>query len=99
MVRILILVVAGVLAAPLQEVLGVVWMRALPLSVDLTGNYLLMVTMPVVIEADLTGVAPARRARETRRPMASVLAVVDLPDLPIVANTSKGCPPNSVTVT
>ena len=41
---------------------------------------------------------PDLKASDTRRPIASVLAVVDLPDLPMVANTSNGCPSYSVTV-
>ena len=46
-----------------------------------------------------SAVTPARRARDTKRPIASVLAVVERPDFPIVAKISNGRPPYSVTVT
>jgi hypothetical protein len=42
---------------------------------------------------------PDLRARETNLPMASVLAVVELPDLPIIAKTSNGLPSYSVILT
>jgi len=48
---------------------------------------------------DLFHVNPRSKCQGTSLPMASVLAVVDLPDFPMVANTSKGRSSNSVTVT
>jgi hypothetical protein len=55
--------------------------------------------IPLSCSTTLSTVTPDRKARETSRPMASVLAVVDRPDLPMVAKTSKGLPWYSVTVT
>jgi len=49
LLRIIILIIAGVLAAPAQEVLGVLWLQVMPLGIDLSGNYLLMVLVPVVL--------------------------------------------------
>ncbi|MGD8417783.1 MAG: hypothetical protein PVH91_12050 [Pseudomonadales bacterium] len=49
MIRYPILVVAGLLSAPLLDIGSVVWMRLMPMSLDLTANYILMVVLPVVL--------------------------------------------------
>lgn len=49
MIRYPILVVAGLLSAPLLDIGSVLWMRLMPMSLDLTANYILMVVLPVVL--------------------------------------------------
>ena len=55
--------------------------------------------MPFNCSTIFSTMTPDLSARDTSLPMASVLAVVDLPDLPMVAKTSKGLSSYSVTVT
>ena len=54
--------------------------------------------MPLIWATMSRTSTPERRARDTRRPMASALAVMERPDLPMVAKTSKGLPSISLTV-
>ncbi len=49
MIRYLILVVAGLVSAPLMEVGSLVWMDAAPIYLDLTANYFVMVVLPVAL--------------------------------------------------
>ncbi|MFV2091034.1 MAG: hypothetical protein ACC642_10265 [Pseudomonadales bacterium] len=49
MVRILLLIVAGLISAPLMEVLSVIWFRTLPAGIDLTANYFLSVVLPMAL--------------------------------------------------
>ena len=49
MLRNLLLILAGLLSAPLMEVGSVVWMRILPGAMDLTASYFAMVVLPVAL--------------------------------------------------
>ncbi len=49
MVRILLVVLAGIASTPLMEVLAVLWMRTLPADIDLTANYFLSVVLPMAL--------------------------------------------------
>jgi len=48
-IRIPLLVLAGLICAPLMEFGTMFWFEALPASMDLTGNYFLMVVLPVAL--------------------------------------------------
>ena len=47
--RYVVLVIAALISAPLFEVLSMVWLRLLPASADLTGNYVATVAAPVAL--------------------------------------------------
>ena len=49
MVRIPVLILFGLLSAPLMEVLSVIWMRTAPMAMDLTANYFAMVVLPAAL--------------------------------------------------
>ena len=49
MIRILLIVLAGVVSAPLQEVVGIIWMRIIPSDLDLTANYFSSVVFPAAL--------------------------------------------------
>lgn len=49
MIRIPALILAGLLSAPLMEVLSFFWMQIVPLNVDLTANYFVMVVLPMAL--------------------------------------------------
>jgi len=49
MFRIPILLLAGLLSAPLMEVFSVMWMRIVPAEIDLTANYFVMVVLPMAL--------------------------------------------------
>ncbi len=49
MVRYPILVLAGLLSAPLMEVLGMLWLDVVPAEADLTASYFPTVVLPVAI--------------------------------------------------
>ena len=47
--RILILIIAGVISAPLLDVVSMAWMRSAPMGIDLVGNYFTSVAIPIVM--------------------------------------------------
>ena len=49
MVRIPVLILFGLLSAPLMELLSVIWMRTAPMAMDLTANYFAMVVLPAAL--------------------------------------------------
>jgi len=49
MIRFPVLILAGILSAPLMDLGSVAWMRILPAGFDLTANYFLMVVLPVAL--------------------------------------------------
>ncbi len=49
MIRYPVLVLAGVLSAPLLEIVGMLWMQIMPLSADLTANYFAGVVLPAAL--------------------------------------------------
>ena len=49
MIRFPILILMGVLSAPLADLLSIVWLQILPSSVDLTASYFTAVVLPVVL--------------------------------------------------
>ncbi|MEM8768875.1 MAG: hypothetical protein AAGE43_15615 [Pseudomonadota bacterium] len=49
MVRYPVLVLAGLLSAPLMEVLSMLWLNLVPAEADLTASYFPMVVLPVAI--------------------------------------------------
>lgn len=49
MVRIPMLILAGVLSAPLMEIAGYVWLQVVPLEMDLTAHYFSMVVLPMAL--------------------------------------------------
>lgn len=49
MFRIPLLILAGLLSAPLMEVAGFLWLRAAPAEIDLTANYFSMVILPMAL--------------------------------------------------
>jgi len=48
-IRYLLLVLAGMISAPLMDIGSIVWMNLLPADLDLTANYFLMVVLPVAL--------------------------------------------------
>ncbi len=49
MIRYAVLLVMGVLSAPLMEVLSMLWLQILPASADLTASYFTAVVLPVAL--------------------------------------------------
>lgn len=49
MIRIPLLILAGLLSAPLMEIAGFFWMRAVPAEIDLTANYFTMIVLPMAL--------------------------------------------------
>ena len=49
MIRFPLLVLAGLLSAPLMDLGSVAWMQMLPPTLDLTANYFAMVVLPVAM--------------------------------------------------
>ena len=49
MIRYPVLVLAGVLSAPLLEIIGMIWMQIMPMSADLTANYFATVVLPAAL--------------------------------------------------
>ena len=49
MVRYPVLVLAGLLSAPLMEILGMLWLDLVPAEADLTASYFSTVVLPVAI--------------------------------------------------
>lgn len=49
MIRYAVLLVMGVLSAPLIELLSMVWLQILPSGADLTANYFTAVVLPVAL--------------------------------------------------
>lgn len=49
MIRFPVLLLAGLLSAPLMDLGSVAWMQMMPPSIDLTANYFAMVVLPVAL--------------------------------------------------
>ncbi len=49
MIRYPVLILMGVLSAPLTEILSMAWLQLLPGTADLTANYFTAVVLPVVL--------------------------------------------------
>lgn len=49
MIRYPILILAGLLSAPLMELGGIAWLALLPAGLDLTANYFVMTVLPVAL--------------------------------------------------
>jgi hypothetical protein len=49
MIRYPVLVVMGLISAPLMEIMGMLWMQLLPAGIDLTANYFTAVVLPVAL--------------------------------------------------
>ena len=49
MVRYMVLILMGVLSAPLMEVLAAIWLQILPTSADLTAHYFTAVVLPAAL--------------------------------------------------
>lgn len=49
MIRYPILIFAGLLSAPLMEIISMIWMQIMPLTADLTANYFATVVLPVAL--------------------------------------------------
>ena len=49
MTRYAILILMGVLSAPLMEVLSMLWLQILPANADLTGSYFTAVVLPMAL--------------------------------------------------
>lgn len=49
MIRIPLLILAGLLSVILMEIAGALWMRIVPTGVDLTANYFVMVVLPMAL--------------------------------------------------
>lgn len=49
MIRYAVLLLMGVLSAPLMEVLSMLWLKLLPANADLTASYFTAVVLPVAL--------------------------------------------------
>lgn len=49
MIRFPVLILAGLISAPLMDLGSVAWMQTMPAALDLTANYFLMVVLPVAL--------------------------------------------------
>ena len=49
MIRIPLLILAGILSAPLMEAAGFFWMQIAPAEIDLTANYFTMIVLPMAL--------------------------------------------------
>ena len=49
MIRYAVLILMGVLSAPLMEVLSMLWLKLMPTSADLTASYFTAVVLPVAL--------------------------------------------------
>lgn len=47
--RVFLVILAGLLSAPLTDLLGIYWMGLAPADLDLTGSYYLSVVVPAVL--------------------------------------------------
>ncbi|MCB1683620.1 MAG: hypothetical protein R3E82_14025 [Pseudomonadales bacterium] len=47
--RVILVILAGLLSAPLTDLLGIYWMGLAPADLDLTGSYYLSVVIPTVL--------------------------------------------------
>jgi hypothetical protein len=48
-IRYALLILMGVLSAPLMELLSMLWLKLMPTSADLTANYFTAVALPVAL--------------------------------------------------